>query len=61
MDDAIALFKKNGFRHLGFEDLEVISRRTSYGDLLDNNEKIAIFSKGIDLPTAKTDEQISLF
>lgn len=61
MDDAIALFKKNGFRHLGFEDLDVISRRTSYGDLLDNNEKIAIFSKGIDLPTAKTDEQISLF
>lgn len=61
LDDAIGLFEKNGFRHLGFEDLNVISRRTVYGDLLENNEKIAVFSKGIGLPMKEEIEQTSLF
>lgn len=61
LDDSIRMFKECGFRHLGFEDLEVISRRKVSGELLDNNEKIAVFSKGIDLPREDIYEQCTLF
>lgn len=61
LDDSIDLFEKAGFRFLCFETLEIGSRATPDGDMLNNDEKIAIFSKGIDLPPEEIQEQISLF
>lgn len=61
LDDCVDLFVKCGFRHLGYEDLRVISRPTVLGERLMNDEKIAIFSKGIDLPMDDTAEQMALF